>query len=53
MSTPETPPCPMCKGTIAMILDVPKEPVIWFKCAKCGYSWCIDRTDWPFKTLTP
>jgi hypothetical protein len=23
--------------------DEPTEPVIWFTCRTCGYSWCVPR----------
>jgi predicted nucleic-acid-binding Zn-ribbon protein len=42
---PAPPPCPMCKNTVSKVTDVPTEPVIWFTCSKCGYSWCVLRDE--------
>jgi hypothetical protein len=47
--SPSTPPCPMCKGPSAKVIDMPGEPVIWFTCDGCGNSWCVARPQWPFK----
>jgi hypothetical protein len=49
---PQTPPCPMCKGTISKVTDVRTEPVVRFTCAKCRYSWCVEREGRPFKSST-
>src|SRR5215831_5777422 len=41
MQTPEPTPCPLCQATRAQTIIFRGEPLIWFTCQACGYSWSI------------